>query len=213
MQITKKFEIPNMTKNEFDLITKNNENEKFKDVDLVISYLYPKKIDGRLIELSKLGCINFHPAPLPEFRGISPYTFGILEDFPYWAVSSHFIDKEFDTGDIIKIKKFDVNLKDETSFSLEQKSQIQLFELFKEIINLVLEEKKLPRKNQSNGRYFSQKDFEKMRMIDENDSTEMINKKIRAFWYPPYPGAYIKIKNEEYTIINEKILYDIKNLN
>ena len=211
-KMAKKFGITYMTNNELDLILANN-NETYKrifnDVDLIISYLYPKKIEEELIKLPKIGCINFHPAPLPEFRGVSPYSFGILEDFPYWGVTAHFINKEFDTGDIIKVKKFNVDLKMETSFSLEQKSQIHLFELFKEIIKMTLEDRKLPRVKQNKGRYFSHKEFERLRQINEIDSIETINKKIRAFWYPPFPGAYIKIQGKEYSVINDKILDDV----
>jgi len=203
-----------MTKNELNSILEKDQkmqNEIFSNVEIVISYLYPKKIDAKLIELPKKGCINFHPAPLPEFRGVSPYCFGILEDFPNWGVTSHFIDKEFDTGDIIKVKKFDVNLKEETSFSLEQKSQIFLFKLFKEIINMVLEDTNLPRIKQTSGRYFSYEKFEKLRQINEDDSIEVINKKIRAFWHPQFPGAYIKIQNKEYYLMNDKIFEDFSN--
>jgi len=216
IKTAKEFEIVHMTKSELERILEKNqvENKIFNNVDLVISYLYPKKIDVKLIELPKIGCINFHPAPLPEFRGVSPYCFGILEDFPYWGVTAHFIDKEFDAGDIIKVKKFDVNLKMETSLSLEQKSQIYLFDLFKEITKMFLENKQLPREKQNKGRYFSYKEFEKLREIKENDSIETINKKIRAFWYPPFPGASIKIQGKEYSVINEKILDDVsKNKN
>ena len=39
----------------------------------------------------------------------------------------------------------------------------------------------------------------------------MINRKISAFWFPPFAGAYIKIKNQEFTIINQKILDEINN--
>ena len=151
-----------------------------------------------MIKLPKIGCINFHPAPLPEFRGVSPYSFGILEDFPYWGVTAHFIDKDFDTGDIIKVKKFDVDLKMETSLSLEEKRQVYLFYLFKEIITIVLEDKKLPRVKQNKGRYFSYKEFERQRQINESDSIEIVNKKIRAFWYPLLPGAYVKIQGKTF---------------
>ncbi len=210
-KIAKKYDIPFMSDLQINsiLVDKQKLKDNFGEIDLIISYLYPKKIKEKLIELPKIGCINFHPAPLPEFRGVSPYCFGILEEFPYWGVTCHFIDKEFDSGDIIKVNKFDVDLKKETSFSLEQKSQIHLLELFKNIIKIIFEEKNLPREKQHDGKYFSQKDFERLRQINENDSEEVISKKIRAFWYPPFPGAYIKIQNKEYTVINDDMLKKI----
>lgn len=159
--------------------------------------------------MPKKGCINFHPAPLPEFRGFSPYSFGILEEFPYWGVTAHYIDEEFDTGDIIQVKKFDSDLKIETAYSLERKSQVYLFKLFKEIINKIDKDKKLSRKKQEKGRYFSKKKFEDLRRIKGKDTIETINKKIRAFWYPPHPGAYIRINGKEFLLINKELLGEV----
>lgn len=36
-----------------------------------------------------------------------------------------------------------------------------------------------------------------------------INKKIQAFWYPPYEGAYIELDGERYTLVNQTILNSI----
>jgi len=191
---------------------KLNKNLRFlKNVDLVISFLYWKKIRPELINFPKLGCINFHPAPLPDFRGVAGYSIAILENLDYWGVSAHFIDEEIDTGDIIKVKKFKINSKKETSFSLEQKTQVKLLELFQNVINQILIRKKLPRKkqNKKKGKYISKKYFENQRIIKNNDTSKTIERKIRAFWYPPFPGASIIIKNEEYTVINNIILKDL----
>ena len=151
---------------------------------------------------------------MPDFRGVSPYSFGILENVSCWGVSAHFVDESFDTGDIIKIKKFNIKVDSETAFSLEQKSQKIMLELFQETMKELVVKGKLPREHQDeNGRYFSKENFEEMRKIDVNDTIEVINRKIRAFWYPPFDGASININNKEYTVINENILKDISELN
>src|SRR3989344_6783565 len=50
----------------YELIAK--QDKRFNKVDLVISYLYSKRIKNPLIKLGKAGCINFHPAPLPDYK-------------------------------------------------------------------------------------------------------------------------------------------------
>ncbi|MBT3407111.1 formyl transferase [Candidatus Woesearchaeota archaeon] len=196
----------------YSIISKqDSKNQKLiKNIDVVISYLFWKKIKKSLITLPKIGCINFHPAPLPDFRGFSPYTFGILQNSSFWGVSAHFVDEEFDTGNLIKTSKFLINPKNETSFSLEQKSQKRLYFLFKEIVEILFNSKKLESIPQSNGQYFSKKDFEENREIVLEDSNEDIDKKIRAYWYPPFEGAYIKIKEKKLFIINKRILELLK---
>ena len=59
---------------------------------------------------------------------------------------------------------------------------------------------------QREGRYFSLKELERNKLICEDESIESIEKKIRAFWNPPYSGAQIEIKGKRYTVINEHIL-------
>jgi methionyl-tRNA formyltransferase len=187
----------------------NNLNIDLSNIDLVISYLYWKKIKTPLINLPKLGCINFHPAPLPELRGLGGYNIAILEGKRYYGVSAHYVDEDFDSGDVIEVKRFDIDPYNETAFSLEQKSQETMLELFKKIIDALLKKETLPRNKQSKGRYVSKDEFNDLREIKPSDSQEIINRKIRAFWYPPHHGAFIKINDTEYTVIDSKVLNEI----
>lgn len=180
-----------------------------EDIDLVISFLFWKRIKKPLIELPKIGCINFHSAPLPDFRGFAPYSFAIYENISYWGVSAHFVDETFDTGDVVKTYKYDIDLSEETAFSLEQKSMNLLLELFDEVIDEALEKGSLHGTPQEKGGYKTKKDFEKLRKIQPEDTLEDIERKIRAFWYPPFIGASIELNNIEYTLVSEKILKQI----
>jgi len=195
----------------YDLFKKNTDLQEdfLKDVDLVISFLFWKKIRKPLIDLPKIGCVNFHAAPLPDFRGVNGYSFAIYENLSYWGVSAHFVDESFDTGDIIKTVKFNINPENETAFSLEQKSQSFLLSLFKEIIEIIMVEGHLSRHQQEGGRYISKTEFENLRKIQTNDNLKEIERKIRAFWYPPYQGASIVIQGKEFTIVDEQLLKDI----
>lgn len=180
--------------------------QKYKNIDLVISFLYWKKITHPLISLPQFGCINFHPAPLPDFRGVAGYNFAIYENLKEWGVSAHFVDNSFDTGDIIKVEHFQIFPEQETALSLEQKTQKRLFFLFKKIVQLFLKNKPIPRKPQTKGRYISKKEFEIARRIRDDDSAEIIERKIRAFWFPPFHGASIIIDDKEFTLVNNFIL-------
>ena len=187
----------------------NNNNFCLDKVDLVISYLFWKKIKQPLIKLPKIGCINFHPAPLPDLRGLGGYNIAIYEDWNYYGVSAHFVDETFDTGDIIQVKKFEINPQEHTAYTLEQKSQQEMFELFKEVINTLIKGEKLNRIKQSSGRYITKENFESLRKVDQSDTPDQVNRKIRAFWYPPFDGAYVTINNCDYTLVNSQLLKDL----
>ncbi len=176
------------------------------NIDLVVSLLFWKRIRKPLIQLPRIACVNFHPAPLPEFRGIGGYNVAILENLNYWGAAAHLVDESFDTGEIIEVRHFDIDASLETAFSLEQKTQEVLFEMFKDTMEKVKCDRKVTGKPQGQGRYISKDDFERLRRIQPDDSPETIARKVRAFWYPPNGGASILIHGTEYTVIDENML-------
>ena len=44
-----------------------------------ISFLFWKRIREPLLSLGRVGCLNFHPAPLPDMRGVGGYNVAVLE--------------------------------------------------------------------------------------------------------------------------------------
>lgn len=177
-----------------------------QNIDLVVSLLFWKRIRRPLINLPRIACINFHPAPLPEFRGIGGYNVAIMENLHYWGAAVHMVDETFDTGDLIEVRQFDIDASKETASSLEQKTQHVLLQLFKDTMEKIKRSQSVVGKPQGAGRYFSREDFERLRRVRSDDSPEIIARKVRAFWYPPKGGASILINGSEYTVIDESIL-------
>ena len=189
--------------------------EEIDQIDLVISYGFMKKIKEPLISSPRIGCINFHPAPLPEWRGMGgTYNYAIFEGVEEWGVTGHFVDEGLDTGDIIQVDKFKIDTTKETPVSLSKKSHKKLLILFGKVVEKVVyynkSNKPIPRIKQGKGRYISKNDFDKLRKIDVTDTAEIIDKKIKAFWYPPHHGAYITIGDSEYSLVNKELLKKIK---
>lgn len=183
--------------------------ENGTEVDLVVSYLYWRKIRKPLIELPKYGCINFHPAILPDWRGTAGYNVAILYGLNEWGATAHYVDESIDTGRIIKVARFPFDTDTATVVTLEKKTQEVQMELYKEIVLRVMEEGILPStpQNMNDGRYISRTEMESMKAVDlENDSKEVIDRKIRAFWFPPYDGANITIGGKRYTLVDADIL-------
>jgi methionyl-tRNA formyltransferase len=67
--------------------------------------------------------INFHPSPLPECRGPYPLVNALLEKRTRWGVTCHKLAPEFDTGDILAQRTFDVD-EQETHETLDLKTQM-----------------------------------------------------------------------------------------
>lgn len=213
--LAKQFEIPVATDTELyeHLDGTAKRDYDVENVDIVISFLYWKLVKRPLLDLPRIGALNVHPCPLPEFRGFAPYTFGILENYPHWGVSIHFMDEKLDTGDVVQVRRFEIDLSHETAFSLARRSQEQALLLFQEVVDSLLCGKELPRIPQrSAGRTFTKKDFERFRRIQPDDSWEQIERKIRAYWSPPHEGAVVTVNGRELTVITNPILREIAGL-
>lgn len=181
------------------------------DIDLVLSMFHQKRIRQPILSLPSVGAINIHPAPLPEFQGWGVYNYAILENVPFWGVTAHFMDEGFDTGPIIAQRRFDVDMETATAYSLEQMTQ-PVIELVVEDLLDALSKGKPESTVQVDGRYISKDMFLRMRVIEPNDSQEMVDRKIRAFWYPPYAGAQIRLSGKLYTVIDESRLNEVADL-
>jgi methionyl-tRNA formyltransferase len=64
----------------------------------------------------------------------------------------------------------------------------------------------LPRTPQGDGRYVDRTEFESLRRVRPGDD---LDRKLRAFWYPPYPGAAIEVDGRELTLVDERLLADM----
>jgi methionyl-tRNA formyltransferase len=173
------------------------------DVDVVVSYLFWNLIREPLLSLGGIGCLNFHPAPLPDFRGIGGYNVAILEGLPEWGVSCHFVDARFDTGDLVEVERFAIDDAAETAFSLDVKSQQHLLALFERVMQRAVDGEPLPREPQGDGRYISREEFEALRVVQPGDD---VSRKLRAFWYPPWPGAVIEVDGRQLTLVDDQLL-------
>ncbi|PCK33641.1 formyl transferase [Pseudoalteromonas piscicida] len=185
-----------------DALEQTNSGElKF---DLGLSMLFWRKLKEGLVHSPELKTINFHPAPLPEYKGTAGYNLAILEGLDEWAMTAHYVDDEIDTGEIIEVQSFPICNATETAQSLESTSQEQLYTLFVSVVEKVLQNKCiLPTSPNIGGRYISRAEMESMKEIKDGDD---IPRKIRAFWFPPYDGAYVTIGSTKFTLVDECIL-------
>jgi len=181
-------------------------------VDLIVSYLYWRKIKEPLISAPALGCINFHPAILPDWKGLAGYNIAILYKLQEWGASAHYIDEGIDTGKIIRVFKFHFDYRFETAKSLEEKTQKIQCDLYRSVLTDIIngnivDENLIPN---TGGRYISKKEMLSMMQIDPiNDDIEL---KCHAFWFPPYSGATIELQGKRYTLVDNFILSQLETL-
>lgn len=92
--------------------------------DLIIVVAYGKILPDTILEIPKYGCINLHASLLPKYRGAAPIQWSILNGDKITGVTTMYMDKGLDTGDIIMQEQIKIN-DDETSSELHDR--ISLF--------------------------------------------------------------------------------------
>lgn len=174
-------------------------------VDFVISYMCRNRVKLRILNMAKIGALNFHAGPLPEFGGWAFYNIAILENSDEYGCTCHYMDKNFDTGPLLRVKKFSINPKQETAFSLESKAQKCMIKLFVEFCELAESGKALPLTHQDPDkmRYMNHDEFEQLKEIPLDADVDEIDKRARAFWYPPYTCAFMMINGKKVEVVPE----------
>lgn len=173
--------------------------------DLGLSVLYWRRLRDDFLTAPSMGVVNFHPAPLPDYKGVGGYNLAILHKLREWGVSAHFVNENIDDGDIIKVNKFEIDSATVTVHELESRCQEEIYALFTDTVVQLLENfQNVPRMKNEGGVYLTRSELESMKSVDLFDPD--LELKTRAFWFPPYDGAYIEVNGVRYTLVHRKIL-------
>ena len=183
-----------------------HENHPEGSCDWLFSFTYGFKLSQRTIDIGKKA-VNFHGALLPQWRGTAVTSWALYLGEKEWGVTTHFLSAELDKGDIIFQKKFfiDRNII-KTGHDLSVYVTHMKLECMKELVRKITDGEEIRGERQAEGKYYSQKDLEKLKEIKLDDSVNDIDRKIEALWYPPYGGCYIMIGGKKYYLVNETVL-------
>jgi methionyl-tRNA formyltransferase len=125
--------------------------EKEADVGIVASF--NRKFPKVLLESTKLGFINSHPSLLPLYRGGNPYFYPIFNNDKETGITLHFMDEDFDTGDIVYQRSVSV-LPYETMGTLFNRTNFLFAQAHVDLVTFLEEGKTLPRMPQDKeGKY------------------------------------------------------------
>jgi methionyl-tRNA formyltransferase len=174
--------------------------------DLLLCMFHQKRIPASVLGLARTASINVHPAPLPGFRGWGVYNVAILEGHSRWGATAHVMDADFDTGPIVAERSFAIDPAAETCVSLERRTAVACAELACEAIDLAWSGAPIAAREQGPGRTYTKRDVMAHRQVLPTDDEATVDRKIRAFWFPPYPGAQVAIAGGSYTLANPAVL-------
>lgn len=67
----------------------------------IVVVAYGQILRPPVLEIPPLGCLNVHGSLLPALRGAAPIQWSILQGFPETGVTTMYMDRGMDTGDMI----------------------------------------------------------------------------------------------------------------
>jgi len=156
--------------------------------DLIFVIGLSQIVSKEILSIPKVGCVGFHPTPLPKMRGRAAIPWMILLGVKESAATLLFLDEGIDSGDIIDQEKYFV---EETDYAWDvyNKACIALETLIERNLPLFVRGKikRIPQ-NGKEATYLSKR-VSSDGLIDWNNSSEYISRLIRAV-SRPYPGAY-----------------------
>ena len=152
---------------------------KSLNVDAAVVCSFNYRIPKVLFEATKDGFINVHPSMLPKYRGGNPYSRVIMNGETETGVTVHFMDENFDTGDIIVQRPYHIHSK-ATMGTLFNELNVVGIELLLQVL-MMYEAQDLPRLPQPRGDFISGKGLNDMDLfINYNKTAEEIERFIRA---------------------------------
>ncbi len=146
-------------------------------------------------KMPEFGTINLHASLLPQYRGAAPINWAIINGEKTTGVTSFFIEKEIDTGNIIMQKKVDI-MPEETAGELHDKLMITGANLLAETIQII-EDKTFKTTTQTE--LFNQSyDIKKAPKIHKEDCKIDWNKDANEIYnfirgLSPYPCAWTEL--------------------
>lgn len=159
------------------------EKVRSKNADIGIVASFNRKFPKVLLDSVKMGFVNSHPSLLPMYRGGNPYFYPIMNNEGKTGITLHFMDEEFDTGDIVFQKEV-LLTSYETMGTIFNRTNFMFAQVQVDMVSFLEEGKQLQRQPQDKTEYYPVADMLHEHLghtkIDWSQNAEVIERFIRA---------------------------------
>lgn len=170
--------------------------------DIAISVQHKWILPAEIIQLVPWA-YNLHLARLPEYKGYYPFNHVILRRETAFGVVIHKLVVEIDAGPISYSETFTVDPA-ETAISLYRKAFDAGLRLFDRLLgDLARGYEPAATPQQGEGHFYTRDSIDPFREVPADASPEEIELRARAFHFPPFPGAYMRINGRKILLTPE----------
>lgn len=159
--------------------------------DMIFVASFGQILKEGILGIPRLGCINLHASLLPFHRGASPINAAILNGDVKTGVSFMRMEKGLDTGPVFRMYECEIGAED-NALQLERKLGHLAAEHVEDII-LRIADGTLQAVAQEHARAtYAGKIKKEDGLVNWNEDSELIERKVRAYF--PWPAAYFNLK-------------------
>jgi methionyl-tRNA formyltransferase len=171
--------------------------------DILVSSDWRTWVAPQLYSLARYGAINLHDALLPRYGGFAPLNWALINGEPEVGVTAHFMNEEFDMGDIILQHRVPVDDKD-TVTDLFHKTIVLFAPIALEALALIESGRTAWTKQDPSGATFFHKRSAEDSRIDWTLSAKRIVNLVRA-QVDPYPNAFAYYRGERIRVLGASV--------
>lgn len=163
------------------------------DIGIVASY--GKILSKALLDIFPNGLLNIHPSILPKYRGPSPIQATILNGDEKTGVTVMLVDEKMDHGPIIAQRKLEFPISNFQFSQLHDELAKLGAKVLVEVLPKWINKEIIPKVQDESRATYTKLLKKEDGFIDWSKPTDYIERMVQA--YNPWPGTYIKIKNDK----------------
>ncbi len=170
--------------------------------DAIVVAAYGQILPEEILNIPQYGCINIHASLLPKYRGAAPIEWAIIDGEEKTGVTTMYMEKGLDTGDMIEKKEVLIDPSD-TGQTLRDKLAREGALLIISTLK-ALEEKTAKRIKQNDEESsYAHMLTKELGRLDFNQSAVRIERMIRGLI--PWPCAYTTIDKKSVKILKARV--------
>lgn len=170
--------------------------------DVIVVAAYGKILPSEILNIAKHGCINVHASLLPKYRGAAPIQWAVLNGDKETGVTIMQMDEGLDTGDMLLVKKTEIDI-DETSEELFNRLSFIGADALLECLDMIAENNISAIKQDEACATFTRKITRDFSLIDWNKTAFQIHNQVRGL--QNWPCATTVINSKTFKIHKTKL--------
>lgn len=170
--------------------------------DAIVVVAYGKILPEEILNIPKYGCINGHASLLPKYRGASPIQWCIVCGETETGVTTMYMDKGMDTGDILETVKVKIG-DNETAEQLFDRLSVVSADLMVSTLEKLEKGEITAKKQNEEEATYAPIIKKEMALLDFNKTAKELSCAVRGYY--SWPCAYFFLNGKRIKVISAEI--------